>query len=209
MQKPLIILVTTATAGMKTAEENLGLAYLCAVCRKNDFEVIVIDGWMEWITSEEIVKRILNERKPLFVGFSCNQLNGDGAIEIVKTLKSKKYIVSFVAGGFAPTFNPNKFLDSGFDFVSMAEGEETIIDLCNYFLHGKPEIKQIRGQCYYDDQHNLCSNKPAYTFDLDELPFPCRDTINFAIKYKTPINLVTSRGCMANCFFVVYLPLED
>lgn len=197
----LIILVTTATSSNKTAEENLGLAYLASVCRKNEFEVVIIDGWLEGLSSDEIIERIHSERIPLFIGFSCNQLNGDTAIDIVKELKNKKYNVPFVSGGFAPTFNPQKFLDAGFDFVSLAEGEETILNLCNYFTLGEPHLTKISGLCYYNDSNDFCYNKPRIISEIDKLPFPSRDTMKYAVKEKTPVNIVTSRGCMAHCMF--------
>lgn len=197
----LIILVTTATASNKTAEENLGLAYLAAVCRKNGFEVVIIDGWLEGLSSEEVIERILLERTPLFIGFSCNQLNGDTAIDIVKTLKNKNYRVPFIAGGFAPTFNPKKYLDAGFDFVSLAEGEETILDLCNYFILGEPQLTKINGLCYYNNSNDLSYNKPRIIPEIDNLPHPSRDTMQHVIKEKTPVNIATSRGCMAHCMF--------
>ena len=201
MQKPLVILVTTATGSNKTAEENLGLTYLSSVCRENDIDVTIIDGWLEGLTSQEITRRILLERKPIFVGFSCNILNGSTAIKVVQALKSTGYSTPFVAGGFAPTFNPKKFLESGFDFVAMAESEGMIINLCKYLVNGTPDITEIDGLCYRDKQLDFHFNKPTYIHDLDKLPFPSRDTMQYAIKEKTPVNMITSRGCMSNCLF--------
>ena len=200
MEKPLVIFATAATASNKTAEENLGLAYLAAVCRKNNFEVEIIDGWLEDLSIEEVEKRILSKRKPLFVGFSCNQLNGSTAIEIVNSLKSKDYCVPFVAGGFAPTFNPEKFLNSGFDIVSIGEGEKTTLDLCNHFHTGKPNFEDIPSICYYNEK-KLQFHKANIIQNLDTLPFPSRDTISYVINEKTPVNISTSRGCMSSCLF--------
>ncbi|MEK4004982.1 B12-binding domain-containing radical SAM protein [Paenibacillus sp. FSL H3-0333] len=201
MHKPLVIFVTTATSSNKTAEENLGLGYLAATCRENNIEVRIIDGWLEELTSEEIINRILSERQPLLVGFSCNLLTGDAAINIVNQLKTKNYSVPFIAGGFAPTLNPKKFLDSGFDFVSLAEGEETIKDYCDHLLNGKPALTEISGLCYYDELHNLCFKKPNCRMALDEIPFPSRDTMNYVIKHKIPVSISTTRGCKASCLF--------
>jgi len=201
LEKPSIILVTATTICCKTPEENLGLGYLAAVCRKNGVKLTIIDGWLERLTSKEIVQRILVDKKPVFIGFSCNQLNGNTAIEVVQILKSENYSVPFVAGGFGPTFYPEEFLDAGFDFVSISESEAMIIDLYNYFLYGKPDITQISGLCYYGQQHNLIRNKPTCVLNLDELPFPCRDTMKYVTKNKIPVILSSSRGCNGNCLF--------
>lgn len=201
MNKPLVIFATAATASNKTAEENLGLAYLAAVCRKENFEVKIIDGWLENLSVEDVVALILSQRKPLFVGFSCNQLNGSTAIEIVKNLKKKNYCVPFIAGGFAPTFNPEKFLNAGFEIVSVAEGEETMCNLCNHFLYDKPEPNEIPGICYFNQDSELQFNKPNIISNLDMLPFPSRDTMQYVINEKTPVNVSTSRGCTSNCLF--------
>ena len=201
MEKPFIILATAATASNKTAEENLGLGYLAAFCQKHNYDVEIIDGWLEDLPADEVENRIISsKRKPLFVGFSCNQLNGSTAIEIVQSLKHKNYEVPFVAGGFAPTFNPDKFLESGFDIVSIGEGENAILDLCKYFSTGTPDLKNISGLYYYNESE-LQFSKPKIIQNLDSLPFPSRDTIDFVISQKTPVNISTSRGCMSNCLF--------
>ena len=200
MKKPLILLITTATASNKTAEENLGLAYIASTCRANNFEVEIIDGWLENLSTDDIVNKILQKRKPIFIGFSCNQLNTPTAIEIAKYLKRTFPKIPLVAGGFSPTFNPQKFLDSGFDFVSLAEGEETLLKLGEFFLNNT-SIENIPGICYYTTAGELQYVKPKTIHNLDSLPFPSRDTMQHVINAKTPVNMCTSRGCTSSCLF--------
>lgn len=201
MNKPVVLLVTTATSSSRTAEENLGLGYIAAACREKDINAIIIDGWLEELTSEDIINRILDFEKPIFVGFSCNLLTGDVAIDIVKKLKDRGYNIPFVAGGFSPTLNPKKFLDAGFDFISMAEGERTLVNLCEYFLYKKLDLSQIVGLAYYDKKGELHYKKNECVSNLDELSFPSRDTIDYVMKNKIPVNVSTSRGCFSSCLF--------
>ena len=50
MNKPVVLLVTTATSSSRTAEENLGLGYIAAACREKDINAIIIDGWLEAVS---------------------------------------------------------------------------------------------------------------------------------------------------------------
>lgn len=201
MKKPLVVLVTTATASNKTAEENLGLGYIAAVCRKENYDVDIIDGWLGNLNSQQVIDKIQLKRNPVLIGFSCNQLNGITAIEIVKELKKQGCNVPFVAGGFAPTFNPEKFLLAGFDYVTLAEGEYTTLKLLSYLQTGRPELCAIPGICYLDENSKFVYNAPKQIENINSLPFPSRDTMHYVIESKTPVNLSSSRGCMAHCLF--------
>lgn len=201
MSTKTIILVTPAPNSNRTSEENLGIGYLASMCRNNGFNVVIIDGWLKGLNPKQIVERIKLEEKPLFIGFSCYQLNRGAAIEVMNLLKNDGYDIPFVAGGFGPTFNAEEFLESGFNYVSIVEGEETLLNLCKHFSEGKPEISQISGLGYYESDKSVHIKKAKLITDLDKLPFPARDTMQYVMKERTPINFITSRGCTGHCLF--------
>lgn len=201
MEKRHVVFVTTVTASNKTAEENLGIGYLAAVCEEQGFEVHVIDGWLENMSLDEVINRIPLHTQPLCIGFSCNQLNGITAIEAAKILKKRGCDIPLVAGGFAPTFDPGKFLKGGFDFVSIAEGELCILEIANRLSKGQTDLYNIPGIAYLDGNGKVIINPTKSVDSLDMLPFPNRKTMKFVVANKTPVNMATSRGCMSNCLF--------
>ena len=125
-----IILATPAPISHRTAEENLGLGYLSAVLRNKGYNVKILDAWLNGWSTEELAVKILSEETPLFVGISAYQSNIDQAVKTLNAVKKVKD-TKFVAGGFGPTFSPDLFLDSGFDYVIRGEGENAIFQLAN------------------------------------------------------------------------------
>lgn len=45
--------------------------------------------------------------------------------------------------------------------------------------------------------------------NLDNLPFPSRDTMNTVLKKKSSVNMVTARGCSGNCEFCSVISFLD
>ena len=197
-----IILATPAPISHRTAEENLGLGYLTAVLREKGYNVKIIDGWLQGLTPEKLAESILSEPTPLFVGFSTYQSNMNIAVQTIKAIKKKNNNIPFIAGGFGPTFNPKDFLDAGFDIVSRGEGEETLPLIAQYYQNTGIALKDINNISYKKDNGDIQHNplKPL-NLTLDELPYPARDTMKYAISRRTPIHVLTARGCSGCCLF--------
>ncbi len=200
MYKSHIVLATPAPITNATSEENLGLGYIAAYCQAHGVEVTIIDGWMENLTEEKLVARIIDCGELLLVGFSCYHLNMDIVCRIVELLHKKGFSAPLIAGGFGPTFSPEEFLNSGFDVVSLCEGEETIYKLCQYY-NNEITLEEISGICYMKKDGSMQTNQPKHIADIDMLPFPSRDTMHYALKGKTPVDILSSRGCTGNCTF--------
>ena len=113
----------------------MGLGYLSAVLQKNGFEVKILDAWLNGWTPDELANKILQDKDPLFIGVSAYQSNIDQALKTLDAVKQQKNI-TFVAGGFGPTFSPDLFLDSGFDFVFY-------LFVCN-LIHSLPPLPDSR-----------------------------------------------------------------
>ena len=147
-----IILATPAPISHRTAEENLGLGYLSSFLQKNGFEVKILDAWLNGWTPDELANKILQDKEPLFIGVSAYQSNIDQALKTLDAVKQQKNI-AFVAGGFGPTFSPDLFLDSGFDFVIRGEGEQAICDLAQA-LQDKTPVSGIKNLSYKENSKN-------------------------------------------------------
>ena len=194
-----IILATPAPISHRTAEENLGLGYLSAILKQNGYNVKILDAWLNGWSTEELATKILTEANPLFVGISAYQSNIDQAVKTLNAVKKVKNI-KFVAGGFGPTFSPDLFLDNGFDYVIRGEGENAICELADALRTNK-SIKNIKGLGYIVDDQHRHNEITKISYCLDELPFPTRDTMQLAINRRTPVHLLTARGCTGHCAF--------
>ena len=108
-----------------------------------------------------------------------------------------------MCGGFGPSFNPQKFVKDGiFDIAMIGEGEESIIEVTDYFTgHSDKKIEDIKGIVFEKDGEIKRTEKRNLISDLDVIPFPARDTMNMAKDRKSTVNILTARGCMGNCLF--------
>ena len=198
-----IILTTLSPDTHRTSEENLGLAYLAAVLRKNEYNVEIIDGWLGGLTDEEVLSKIINSKDTDIVGISCYMSNNDKSIELAKRIREINPNIKLMCGGFGPSFNSQKFVkDDIFDIAMIGEGEESIVEVCDYFTGiGSKQIEEIKGIVYEKDGEIIRTPKRELIKNLDDIPFPARDTMKMARDRKSTVNILTARGCMGNCLF--------
>ena len=198
-----IILTTLSPDTHRTSEENLGLAYLAAVLRRNGYNVEIIDGWLGGLTDEEVLSKIINSKDTDIVGISCYMSNNDKSIELAKRIRKINPNIKLMCGGFGPSFNPQKFVkDDIFDIAMIGEGEESIVEVCDYFTGiSSKQIEEIKGIVYEKDGEILRTPKRELIRNLDDIPFPSRDTMKMARDRKSTVNILTARGCMGNCLF--------
>lgn len=202
-RKNKIILTTLSPDTHRTSEENLGLSYLTAVLRKSGYNVEIIDGWLGGFSDEEVIRKILKDKDVSIVGVSCYMSNNDKSIELAKRIREARPEIKLMCGGFGPSFNPQKFVkDSIFDIAMIGEGEESIIEVCDYFTRNSDKnIEDIKGIAFEKEGELTRTEKRDLISDLDIIPFPARDTMKMAKDRKSTINILTARGCMGNCLF--------
>ena len=198
-----IILTTLSPDTHRTSEENLGLSYLAAILRKNGYNVEIIDGWLAGLEDEEVLRRVMNDENVSIVGISCYMSNNDKSIELAQRIRAMKHKIKLMCDGFGPSFNPQRFVKDGiFDIAMIGEGEESIVEVCDYFIEsGDKKIEDIKGIVYEKDGQVVRTPKRNLISDLDNLPFPARDTMKMAKDRKSTVNILTARGCMGNCLF--------
>ncbi len=198
-----IVLTTLSPDTHRTSEENLGLLYLAAVLRKSGYNVEIIDGWLAGLKDEEVLKKIIDKKDISIVGVSCYMSNNDKSIELAREIRRINPNIKLMCGGFGPSFNPQKFVkDDIFDLAMIGEGEETIVEVCDYFTGiSSRQIEEIKGIVYEKDGKIIRNPKRELIKNLDNIPFPARDTIKLARDRKSTVNILTARGCMGNCLF--------
>ena len=148
----------------------------------------------------------LDSFKPDFVGCSFTSLMPieDG---ILVSKEAKRRNICVVWGGQYITCNYTLFheLDC-FDFISMGEGEETWLDLCNA-AENNIDLKTIAGLAYKDENNNMITTAERPFMDLTKLPpidyslVDTAKTLYINYDYDKTVAMYLSKGCNATCTF--------
>ena len=126
--------------------------------------------------------------------------NTDSSLDAIRQYKQTNPGGKVIAGGFGPSFEPEKWLSGGVDIVVRGEGEKTAPLAVKAIINGDP-LESIQGISYRKDgeiKHN--ENRPLLIEqELSEAPLPFYPDY---IKKKRNLHTVNeSRGCYGNCKF--------
>ena len=201
------ILLNPPTAASST-EPFLSLAYLAAVLRQAGHQVKIIDATAPYKTlTEDDVAKEISDFKPDFIGISLTVGFISQTYRYIQRLR--KLNIPIIAGGPHANCLPEEVLAHGTDIVVIGEGENTIVELADYYL-SRRSLETINGLCYRNAKGNVTyTASRAMIKDLDTIPFPDRD--DFPIENYTgssdpssnPLfwGVFSSRGCPFNCIF--------
>lgn len=100
----------------------------------------------------------------------------------------------------------SKYLEAGADWVILGEGEETLRELIGCIEAGKP-VSSLQGLCFKEGDGYLCNRRRPILNDLDALPLPAWDLIDFPAYERRwrkhhgyfSLNISTTRGCPFKC----------
>ena len=181
----------------------LGLGYLAAALRKRGVNVELVDcTFLEFTHAVDRVKHA----SPQIVGFYSMFSMKKTTLQLAQAIRNEVDCL-LVVGGPLPSWAPEGFLDV-FDVVAVGEGEETMPELVDCFLH-EGDLAEVAGLVYRDGKRVVTTAPRPFIRDLDGLAFPTRDLFdNQAYKeyyldnfgYSTTA-MITSRGCPFSCDF--------
>ena len=188
----------------------LGIGYIASYLVKNNHTVTLLD-----IAEDDInLLNKLKERKPDIIGISITTPQLKLAGTVIDNLRKIIPDVPIVAGGIHPSYFKEKFLkDYNIEYVVYGEGEITMNELCNSLKTGLKDMSGIDGLIYRDMTGRIMVNHPRELIkDLDTLPFPARDLVNYQTYLQPPglirglwtdrcTNIMTSRGCPGRCTY--------
>lgn len=180
----------------------LGPLYLAAVLRERGFDVGYFDGTFSkgYHEFEEVVKR----ERPACVGVYNTVISRASAAAMIAI--AKKHGVPVVSGGPDPSATPDTYLDLGADAVGVGEAEMTAPEIVEAF-RGERDLGSVAGLRYWKDGEKAATIPRARIDDLDSLPFPARDLLDWQ-KYaaatrkfhgKSQLTVMTARGCPFEC----------
>lgn len=186
---------------------SLGLLYVAAFLEKTTHhQVEIIDYRVKNYSLDELFKYI-QEYRPRIVGVSASTFNLLDVLDVVKIVKAVSRDIYTCLGGAHVSIYPEETLRLGdVDFIVMGEGEYVFSELADALENGK-KPDQIAGLGYKTAQRVFINDKKAFIEDLDRLPFPNREKIDFKKCYSLldsgglMATIQSSRGCPYGCIY--------
>jgi anaerobic magnesium-protoporphyrin IX monomethyl ester cyclase len=184
--------------------ESLGLGYVAAVLRQNGLEVEILDGLILGLTANQLAEAII-QRNPAIVGFSVHgQALAETTWRIIQLIRAKECQAHICLGGIFPSIEYKRILENWFqvDSIVMGEGEYTFLQLAQNVLNGE-SLNNVTGLAYRSLTDKITINPPRRRiFNLDQLPFPVRDTLPIVLNAVQSTQIQAGRGCShSRCSF--------
>jgi len=212
---------------VKRCVPPLGVAYIAAVLEKDNFDVKILDSYVEGFDNEtpsgdftlvglswDEIKKIITDFNPEYVGISgMFDTQDKSVLNTCKITKEVNPKIKIFVGGSHPTYNAEQVLgNKDIDYVILNEAEYTVRDLLNKFVKNE-EISGIDGLGFKQNGEIKVNRNIKWIMNLDELPMPARHLLPMEKYLKLNLNhssftlknrvtqIVGSRGCTAKCIF--------
>src|SRR4029079_2188373 len=185
----------------------LGILYISAWLETHGYENEVFDSTF---SSFDKLSSTIENNKPRIVAIYTNLMTKLNVLRIIRFIRSKPELqrTKIVLGGPEVRNHADNFLQHGADFIVLGEGEESMLELTNYIIHGEGMLSAISGIIYKDAIGGLCKNKEREKLkDLDRLPLPNRQKVNLQLYFDAwkekhgtrSITINTMRGSPYSC----------
>jgi len=194
--------------------QPLGLLYLVAVLRREfpgQFEIDLVEQALYDLDLGQMRKRI-SAFRPDVIGFSCISLEADEMAQVACIARELNPDCAIILGGpHAKFFYDHALNNSAANYAVVGEGESTFPELLRQLMAGRP-VDGVKGIAFKKDGRVILTAPRELIEDLDALPFPAWDLVDFG-RYSgvTSMNgysrskpwavILTSRGCPFHCAY--------
>ena len=188
--------------GFHETGEPIGLCYMAAELRRRGFAVFLLDAFTLGISARQAAEIVAALRPRLAVGISILETGVPGAAALVSELRAGGHGGMIVGGNYFASLNPGPCFAAvpGLDCIIRGEGELAFADLVQAVRDGA-EWRAIPGCAWPAADGDLIDNGIAPQPDIDTLAEPARDCLPAVLDAGGTANVVTGRGCYANCSF--------
>jgi len=189
-------------------QDNLGLRYLMSSVNASGHQAFIMTYRSD---SQQILKRIERD-KPDVVGFSLIfQYMAPDFGEVIDDLRAAGVTAHFTMGGHYASFEPGEILKRmpGLDSIVRFDGEMTLVNLLNC-LSSRDDWRSLPGIAFHNAEKEVCVAPLARVVeDLDTLPWPDRESIDYEGHPMPTASLLGSRGCPWDCSFCSIRPFYE
>jgi anaerobic magnesium-protoporphyrin IX monomethyl ester cyclase len=182
--------------------EPIGLCYLAASLRARGYKVYVLDGFTLGLSVRQLVDFALKFNPRIAIGVSMLETSALATASFVRQVRAGGYSGHICAGNYYASLNPERAfkLAPELDSIVRGEGEEVFADLVDHLTRKDEGWRNFQGVAYVLDER-FYDNGLAPQMPIDELLEPVRDCLPQTLDAGGTANLVTGRGCYANCSF--------
>lgn len=190
----------------------LGLMYLASFLRELGHSVR-LTRWNDVQEATARIHALIRERKPDVIGISAIVPECGTLRELMPKLQEIAPGVPVMVGGHLASANPLTTLRiPGVSVIALREGERTAAELVEALASGR-DPEGIPGSAVLrDDKVVLAPERENLsTAELDELPFPAWDLLDFkelfshrsmaSVGIRPYMQVITSRGCPYRCIY--------
>lgn len=184
----------------------LNLAYLAAIAENLGHQVRIIDGEVENMSLEEMIKETQDFR-PDLIGITATTPFYHLATNLAQGLKQRIREIPITIGGPHITILKEEAFNSFFDYAFIGESEQSFPLFLQRFEKGE-EFSEVKGLLFREKGQVRFTGQADPIDDIDSLPFPARHLLKMD-KYKigtlkgtkTFAPIMTMRGCPFRCIF--------
>lgn len=185
----------------------MGILYLAGAIRAlGRHEVKLIDCILDKLSPEQAAQRA-KDYAPDLIGLTVYTPNLYDALMLTRSLRAALPKATIVWGGpHTMLFPAESMAQPEVDYLITGEAEETFPAFLDALEDGKP-LDFIPGVWMRKGQEVVNTGPPGYVQDIDTLPFPAFDLVDFkryfsAIGTGLPVGTIcSSRGCPFHCTF--------
>ncbi len=202
-----VLLINPPGSRYEDSDEHLGLGYIASYLRVNDINAAIIDVPLNGWTLKQAVDEI-KKYSCKIIGISIPfQQYAAQALEFIKALREAGFSCHFTAGGIFPTFSYEELfaLCPDIDSIILGEGEITFCCLAKKIIEGK-DWRDVHGISYTDNGNVIKSPLRPLAENLDDFPYPARDSLPLVLKRQPSVSMLSSRGCYGGCSFCSVVP---
>ncbi len=191
----------------------LGPAYLSAVLRENQTEVVICCQDVYHYSNEELAEKYLIGKTYDLIGIGFLSARFEETIvELCKIVNQHKGKAKLILGGHGPSAIPDYTMDrTGADLIALGEAEQTIVRVVNIIVKGG-DLFAIPGLVIRKGKRAIKTQGKRLVQNIDQLPFPAWDLFPMEIyttnmqyagqrKNEKSFEILTSRGCVNQCSF--------
>lgn len=177
---------------------SLGMLSIATLAKATGFSVLCI-GSRELDTIDPKDRfSYFNKTAPSIIGFNINSDNLANVKYIAREIK--KYLPQtfiIVGGPLVSILMGKTLIEESFDIAVYGEGENPVLELCQFIVQNKGNLSKIKG-IIYKDNGKIITNPPTEKIkNLDLLP-PTDYTL---VKSGKGIMYSSGRGCPFSCSF--------
>lgn len=177
-----------------------------AVLRERGHQVALIDCQAEGVSLPELFQRV-NGKEPDLVVIYAEQIKVNVDFEIIRQLKDSLSLkVVFVGPFVTPLDREVMEISPQVDYVIRGEYDHAVADLADAMVKGDG-VEEIPGITWRDGGKVRQGSAPVRLTDLDSLPMPAYDLIDFdnytesVFIHHPSAAMATSRGCPYKCIY--------